>query len=262
MTELTPDARDLIEAARAGEGRAPSDARARVRARVLTRVGAAAAVGSATMLGSTTTAAKTGLGAVGATTGLLFKVAAGVGVASMIAVVTVKTGVLSSSDRGAAKPVAAMPASSAGATVVAKAEPPPAPPVLATALASASPAPASPASAEAGKPLTLAPSAARPRAVAPPSASSLEAETAVLEKAQAELREGHPDRALAALDEQDAELKHGVLGEERRAARILALCAAGRTAEAKTEAQRFLAEWPRSPMAARVRSSCGGDGAP
>ena len=61
--------------------------------------------------------------------------------------------------------------------------------------------------------------------------SPLEAETALLKKAQAELRAGRPERALAALDEHDAQFKQGVLREEQRAARILALCAAARTKE-------------------------------
>ena len=85
---------------------------------------------------------------------------------------------------------------------------------------------------------------------------------ALLQKAHAELQAGHPERALAALDEHDAAFKGGVLREEQRAQRILALCAAGRTAEARADAQRFLAESPRSPMSARVRSSCAGQDAP
>jgi hypothetical protein len=108
----------------------------------------------------------------------------------------------------------------------------------------------------------LAPRPAAPRASAPsPAASaSLDDETDLLTKAQAELRAGHPERALATLDAHDG--SGGVLRDERRAERILALCAAGRTAEARAEAQRFLAESPRSPMAARVRSSCAGTTAP
>ncbi len=50
-----------------------------------------------------------------------------------------------------------------------------------------------------------------------------------------------------------------MLGEERAAERILALCALGRKDEARTEAQRFLSRFPRSPVAERVRTSCGGD---
>jgi hypothetical protein len=95
--------------------------------------------------------------------------------------------------------------------------------------------------------------------VVPPAASALEAETALLAKAHAEMRDGHPERALATLD--DAAFK-GTLRAEQRAGRILALCAAGRTDEARAEAARFFAESPRAPMAERVRSSCAGQAPP
>jgi hypothetical protein len=244
MTRLSPNARDLIEAARAGE-RPPAKARERVRAGVLARVGAGAAVGSATLLG-----AKTAISA-----GLLFKVVVGVGVASVLAGIAVTSGVLGSKAQGSPPPVATVPV----ATAVAKAEAP-APPAIPALPVPATAAPASSAAAEVTKP--SASSTARPRAATPVAGSSLEAETALLEKAQAELRAGHPDRALAELDQQDAEFKQGTLGQERRAGRILALCAAGRKAEAKAEAERFLAESPHSPTAARVRSSCAGDAEP
>lgn len=243
MTKLSPDARDLIEAARAGAA-PPPGARRRVHAGVLARVGAGAAVASAATLGSGGSAvAKTALSA-----GLLVKLAAGVGVAGVILAGAIGVGVAVSDRIGEGAPAAAIQAPAAGVTPASGGTAPvveaPAPP--ATPPATAAPA-ASP-----------APCALRPRSPATPplAASSLEAETALLEKAQAELRAGHPDAALAALDENDGEIKHGVLGEERRAERILALCAAGRTAEAKAEAARFLQASPRSPMAARVRSSC------
>jgi hypothetical protein len=50
----------------------------------------------------------------------------------------------------------------------------------------------------------------------------------------------------------------GALAEERDASRVLALCAAGRAAEARVIATDFLAKHPRSPAASRVRASCGG----
>jgi hypothetical protein len=46
--------------------------------------------------------------------------------------------------------------------------------------------------------------------------------------------------------------------EERQATRVLALCAAGRTAEARTAGKAFLDAHPASPAAQRVRASCGG----
>jgi hypothetical protein len=243
MTKLSPNARDLIEAARAGE-RPPAKARERVRSGVLARVGAGAAVGSATLLG-----AKTAISA-----GLLFKVVLGVGVAGVVAGIAVKSGVLG---HGSPPPVAPVSASSMVTAAPTTPEAPaktaiPTPPVPVSA------APTSSAAVEVAKPSTTT----KPRATAPVAGSSLVEETERLEKAQAELRAGHPDRALAALDEQDAEFKQGTLREERRAGRILALCAAGRKAEAKAEAARFLAESPRSPTAARIRSSCAGDAEP
>jgi hypothetical protein len=96
------------------------------------------------------------------------------------------------------------------------------------------------------------------RSPASPAGGSLEAETGLLEAAQSELRAGHPERALSALDEHGRKYRDGVLSEERLASRVLALCALGRTDEARSEAQRFLSTSPRSPMAERVRSSCGG----
>jgi hypothetical protein len=48
-----------------------------------------------------------------------------------------------------------------------------------------------------------------------------------------------------------------VLGEERTAARVVALCGAGRQAEGRSLATTFLARHPSSPLAPRVRSACG-----
>ncbi len=125
-----------------------------------------------------------------------------------------------------------------------------------------------------------APAAATPPAVpapAPPAVetaapaletSSLLEETELLRKAQLSLGAGDARAALARLDELGARHPDGLLREERLAARIVALCAAGRSAEARRDAGRFLAEAPRSIHAARVRASCsavttgagGGDG--
>lgn len=243
MTKLSRDARDLIGAARAGHA-PPAQARERVRARVLARVGAGVAVGSATALGTSSTAAKTAI-----SVGLFVKCAAVVGVAGVVALVAV----------GPRPFVHAPPAASVAAAPSPELAAPPgepiAPPMQS---ASASPVDAPPA-------VTATPSAVRSPSLPAASrdhggGSSLEAETALLDKGLAELRAGHPERALAAFD--DAAQKGGVLHEEQRAGRIFALCAAGRTSEAKAEAARFLAESPRSPLAERVRSSCAGRKAP
>jgi hypothetical protein len=45
---------------------------------------------------------------------------------------------------------------------------------------------------------------------------------------------------------------------ERQAARIIALCAVGRQAEARAFAARFLARAPNSFLVARLRNTCAG----
>ena len=46
--------------------------------------------------------------------------------------------------------------------------------------------------------------------------------------------------------------------EERAAASVLALCAAGRAADARAQADRFARRSPRSPLLARIAGSCAG----
>jgi hypothetical protein len=85
---------------------------------------------------------------------------------------------------------------------------------------------------------------------------SLQDQLERLRAAQLELRAGHGDRALALLDDHFAGPGTGALEEERRAARVLALCQLGRLDEAHAEAARFLKTSPSSPLAARVREAC------
>jgi hypothetical protein len=84
------------------------------------------------------------------------------------------------------------------------------------------------------------------------------AEVLVLREAHAAMRGGQAARALALLDEHARRFPKGALGEERDAARVAALCALGRVAEARAAADRFLRASPVSPHAGRVRASCGG----
>ncbi|HXK19685.1 MAG TPA: hypothetical protein VNG33_17865, partial [Polyangiaceae bacterium] len=56
---------------------------------------------------------------------------------------------------------------------------------------------------------------------------------------------------------QNREFAGGALGQEREAARIMALCAAGRVAEGRAAAERFLSTHAGSPVGAHIRSSCG-----
>jgi len=125
--------------------------------------------------------------------------------------------------------------------------------------------PAPSASEPASTPQDSAPPVAAPPPVASshsprarPSASpDLEAEVALLASAQSAIQRGDYATALGRLDEHQRTYPAGVLGEERTAARVMALCGAGRRAEARTLATAFLARHPSSPLAPRVKSSCG-----
>ena len=66
--------------------------------------------------------------------------------------------------------------------------------------------------------------------------SSLEAETALLERARARLRAGNPDAALRALGQHAAQYPEGLLASERDSTRVKALCKAGRAREARSAA--------------------------
>ncbi|WP_437310183.1 hypothetical protein [Sorangium sp. So ce388] len=103
-----------------------------------------------------------------------------------------------------------------------------------------------------------APTAPAARARGGPSAgpSTLAAELALLREAQDAVRDGDPAAALARLDELGARFPEGQLREERMAARVLALCAAGRAREARAEAERLLGDAPGSVHIERIRASC------
>lgn len=91
----------------------------------------------------------------------------------------------------------------------------------------------------------------------PPSAD-VAAEVRLLGEAHAAMRSGDEARAMALLDEHARRYPRGALGEEREAARIAALCALGRTSDARDAADAFLRSAPQSPLAGPVRASCGG----
>jgi hypothetical protein len=47
-----------------------------------------------------------------------------------------------------------------------------------------------------------------------------------------------------------------VIAAVKFAARVFALCALGRAADAQRAAQHFLRVWPDSPLGARIRAGC------
>jgi hypothetical protein len=92
-----------------------------------------------------------------------------------------------------------------------------------------------------------------------PSASSESAEDRLhAEMAQlAEIRSAPPARALALADEGNRTFKGGIFYQEREALAIGALVRLGRSGEAKSRAQAFLARYPKGPYAERIRAETG-----
>jgi hypothetical protein len=91
-----------------------------------------------------------------------------------------------------------------------------------------------------------------------PDASDLAGETALLSAANAALAHHDVAHAAALLSAYDRQRAPSLLGEEREATGILVACAAGRPGAARIAATRFRTRWPRSPLRARVESSCAG----
>jgi hypothetical protein len=87
--------------------------------------------------------------------------------------------------------------------------------------------------------------------------STLEAEAELLRRAGAALNAGDPAQALHLIGQHAASFPNGVLIEEREAERVVVLCALGRVSDARAAGAAFLRDRPRSPMAERVRASCG-----
>jgi hypothetical protein len=236
VSELSRKSRALFaEARRAGPSEA---ARARVRAGVEAKVAAIAAGAAAGAALEAKALAAGGAAATGLGTKLLIAgaVSALIGVGGSAVVLTRRT-------TPAPREASAIVAPSAAPAP--PAPPPAAPPLEET----ASPAPSPP-----PRPAPVRASASASAAPAQP--PSIAAELARLREAQAALKDGDPERSLRALDELSAQHPDGALREERMAARVLALCAAGRVDEARVAASRFLAESPRSVQADRVRGSC------
>jgi hypothetical protein len=111
----------------------------------------------------------------------------------------------------------------------------------------------------AAAPATPSTAAAPPAPAQPLSAvvsSSLLEETQLLANVQRALSAAAPTKALALIDQHRTQFPHGELAQERDAARVFALCALGRAGDAQRERQRFLRNWPDSPLGARVRAGC------
>jgi len=93
-------------------------------------------------------------------------------------------------------------------------------------------------------------------APAPIKTSSIKDELDLLRQAQQRLNGGYAEEALSMLESHQRGHPDGRLKQERMAVRVFALCKAGRRAEARAAARRFLAEAPSSPLAPRVARAC------
>ncbi len=227
--ELKPEERSLIAAAR--DAHDPSDAQ---RARVRNGLDVKLAAGVAAPLLATSSAMA-----------MVGKVAAGV--ALLAAVGTTAAHVATSGHKTSPH------------QIVSAQTPAPAP---APVPAAAAPAPPSAPSVLPSEPQ---PSPPRPRAPAPRRApvaaapSDLSGELALMTQISDATKRGEVARAERLLADYDQRYPAAQLAQERAAAGVLLECAAGRTAVARAQARRFLERWPRSPLVARINTSCAGE---
>ena len=234
MSRLSSEAEQLVRAGR--EALRPSDAdRERVFQALLPRLGPGAGTEGINAPSPAPAAAK----------GMVVKISTvlvGLGIAGAGLFLALRTE--SPPARPAATaPVGPPPAAPAATTPVTSPAVPPArvEPVPASAPSS---------SPQAGSGEKLAPAAPRP-------ADSLAEEVAILSQASSELHAGRPASALKTLDQHRRRFPRGVLGQERTAARVQALCALGRMKEAQAEIARLARSSPNSPHVARARKACG-----
>jgi hypothetical protein len=85
---------------------------------------------------------------------------------------------------------------------------------------------------------------------------ALREELALIARANTALRLEHPADALRALDEHAQRFEHGMLNEERRGLRVLALCALGPNQAALDARATFLRSAPNALLAPKVRAAC------
>ncbi len=264
MSELGPEARDILRNGRDGDDPLPAD-RARIHSALMAAIAAGAVTTVAGQAGANTTSVAADLGlpaSVGAAKpiatslvgtvfgkGLLILFFGAAGIGALLAWPSPNSSHAPVEPRVMAHP----------AVPIVEAE---LPPPLASSREPESDKPAdapviAPVPVFAAKPLPVraAPSAPLPKTTEE-TADSLVAETQRLREAHGALRGGDPEKALALLSEQAAEVEGQKLREERAAARVLALCKLGRVDEANAEAAAFLAQNPRSPLADRVRNAC------
>jgi len=248
MNELSNDARAILDAGRDADGARDLE-RARVRRALIAKI---AIGGGATLAASSTAAASGTSGAVAGSVAATGSAAVGTSVAVGFPLAKILV------------PLAIMFGAGVGGTVAWRSQQHAAPPVVVAAPVVAQAAPVlAPVIAPAER--VVAPVRAVHRAhVAAPArvempTNRLAEETALLAESNAELRGGDARRALSLLDDYEHRYPGGVLREEVLATRVIARCEMGLTPDATSRqaADLFLRRHPASPLAPRVRSSCG-----
>ena len=262
MTELSPQERALIDMAQGGDDPTAA-ARARMRANVLAQIGVGAGAAAAgTLAAGAATAASAGASTTTATAAKATTAAvATTATASWFSVGKVALGLSLAVSVGGGGYLVTQ---GVGTNKVAIAPSLSATPAVATAVPSEPNDDAQPAD-ESGKdePTTDDKRAEAPTAnryvwppAGKPAGSNWRDELGLLRDVQKSLNEGDGDAALKKLDEHEKKHGKGKLSEERRAARVFALCKAGRKKEARAAAAHFLSTSPRSPLAPRVAAAC------
>lgn len=228
MSDLSPELKQLVLAGKAAAR--PSDAdSARVLAALRTRLGDAAVLG-----------AETGQAVAGSSMDFLFGKVAGIGLAGLAVAGGIWFFAARSHRVVSSEPQAAF---SVAAAVSAEMAP----------VASAA-APSAPESVQADSWGSSKAERTDTRAVASRRArDNLSEEVAILSRAETELHAGKPEAALRLLNEHERKFGNGILAEERIAARVQALCALGRTAEADAQLVRLS---PKSLHGEQARQAC------
>ncbi len=226
MSKLSPELRQLVLAGKRASLPTEADS-ARVLETLRVRLGDAAVIGAGT---AAARSASLGLAQVSAIS------LAGLALLGGFLFVTARNHRAASSESILAPSAAATSASAASA---------------ATPGTPASPAPQANETWAASKP-------AADRAEARPVAShhtkdKLAEEVALLSRAEAAIHSGKPTVALEVLNEHERKFRDGLLAEERTAARVQALCALGRTAEADAQLARLA---PKSLHGEQSRQAC------
>lgn len=261
MSELSSDVRELVERAKALDGPNP-DRREHVKRALFAGISSAAALSAhaaaqAAVHTAGAAAVTKAIGSASLLTWFALGAAGGVAVAVPATVVSLR-----STQRA---PVVASVAPTPARVVTGNETPAPSGAAetvkVAPAQAHATPGLASsesPARASAPKRASVEPPAGERSAPALSVGSSFSAEASVLQDAQRALSQGNTAVALERLVEHARRFPSGALAEEREAAFVLALCAAGRVDEARRHRTALERAAPSSPLLPRLERSCAG----